>query len=176
MDLVSTAQLLGNFGDFVGAIAVVATLIYLSVQLKQTASSIKSSVATIGTGTYPQVWQLPIDKPELADMLQRGNQATENLSDNEFLRYSFFYGTVFRSFEQYFILHELGALSDDQWAAFKHPLGLVMKERGVKEIWPEFRRNCVPGFIALVDRLAQAPEDPSNRGLIFRPPANSRSD
>jgi len=35
MDLMSTAQLLGNFGEFVGAIAVVATLAYLAVQIRQ---------------------------------------------------------------------------------------------------------------------------------------------
>jgi len=30
MDLISISQLLGNFGEFVGAIAVVITLIYLT--------------------------------------------------------------------------------------------------------------------------------------------------
>ena len=35
MDLMDTAQLLGNFGEFVGAIAVVVTLVYLSVQIRQ---------------------------------------------------------------------------------------------------------------------------------------------
>ena len=35
MDLLSTAQLLGNFGEFVGAIAVVVTLFYLAAQVKQ---------------------------------------------------------------------------------------------------------------------------------------------
>ena len=35
MDLMSTAQLLGNFGEFFGAIAVVVTLIYLAGQLRQ---------------------------------------------------------------------------------------------------------------------------------------------
>ena len=35
MDLMDTAQLRGNFGEFVGAIAVVVTLVYLSVQIRQ---------------------------------------------------------------------------------------------------------------------------------------------
>ena len=34
MDLMNTAQLLGNFGEFVGAIAVVATLLYLAIQIR----------------------------------------------------------------------------------------------------------------------------------------------
>ena len=35
MTLMDTAQLLGNFGEFVGAIAVVATLLFLSFQVRQ---------------------------------------------------------------------------------------------------------------------------------------------
>jgi hypothetical protein len=43
MDLVTTAQLLGNFGEFFGAIAVVVTLIYLAGQLRQNTSALRSS-------------------------------------------------------------------------------------------------------------------------------------
>ncbi len=35
MTLTDTAQLMGNFGEFFGSIAVVATLAYLVVQIKQ---------------------------------------------------------------------------------------------------------------------------------------------
>ena len=35
MTLMETAQLLGNFGEFVASIAVLATIIYLAVQVKQ---------------------------------------------------------------------------------------------------------------------------------------------
>ncbi len=35
MTMMETAQLLGNFGEFVGAIAVVATLMYLAFQIRQ---------------------------------------------------------------------------------------------------------------------------------------------
>ena len=36
MDLMSTAQLLGNFGEFFGSIAVFATLGYLAMQIRET--------------------------------------------------------------------------------------------------------------------------------------------
>ena len=35
MDLMETAQLLGNFGEFLSAIAVLVTLVYLALQVKQ---------------------------------------------------------------------------------------------------------------------------------------------
>ena len=43
MDLQATAQLLGNFGEFFGAIAVVVTLVYLAGQLNQNTKALRSA-------------------------------------------------------------------------------------------------------------------------------------
>lgn len=45
MDLMQTVELLGNFGEFVGAIAIIITLVYLAVQIRQTGES--TSAATV---------------------------------------------------------------------------------------------------------------------------------
>ena len=45
MTLMETAQLLGNFGEVVGAIAVVATLAYLAIQIRQ--SNVAAQTAAI---------------------------------------------------------------------------------------------------------------------------------
>ena len=43
MDHHAFAQLLGNYGEFVGAIAVVVTLAYLAVQIRQNTASMNES-------------------------------------------------------------------------------------------------------------------------------------
>ena len=43
MELMSTAQLLGNFGEFFGAIAVVVTLGYLAAQIRQNTRSMDAN-------------------------------------------------------------------------------------------------------------------------------------
>ena len=43
MDHQAFAQLLGNYGEFVGAIAVVATLAYLAAQIRQNTRAIKAT-------------------------------------------------------------------------------------------------------------------------------------
>jgi hypothetical protein len=164
-------QDLGALGEFIGALVVVVTLIYFSVQLKQAANSIKSSVAGIGTGYTTQVWQLPIDKPELADLIRRGNQGIDDLSENDFFRYHLFLGTVFRSFEQYFVLHELGTLSEDQWQGWKNPLARLVCEPGVRQCWDLLKGQHVAGFTELVDQLVEELPEDQTRGLFFRKPA-----
>ena len=43
MSLMETAQLLGNFGEFVGAFAVVATLVFVGIQVKQSSRAMEES-------------------------------------------------------------------------------------------------------------------------------------
>ena len=43
MDHQTFAQLLGNYGEFFGAIAVVVTLVYLTTQVRQNTNAIQSS-------------------------------------------------------------------------------------------------------------------------------------
>ena len=43
MSTLEFSQLLGNYGEFVGAIAIVITLVYLALQLRQNTASVRSS-------------------------------------------------------------------------------------------------------------------------------------
>ena len=52
MDHQSIAQLLGNYGEFLGSIAVVATLLYLVRQLRQNTSMMRASMAAEMTGHW----------------------------------------------------------------------------------------------------------------------------
>lgn len=60
MDLMSTAQLLGNFGEFIGAIAVVVTLIYLTLQVRQGKKSLDANTKSLDSArriSLAQVYQ-----------------------------------------------------------------------------------------------------------------------
>ena len=48
MDHQAFAQLLGNYGEFAGAIAVVITLIYLASQIRQSNIQAKQMLSRIG--------------------------------------------------------------------------------------------------------------------------------
>ena len=43
MSTLEISQILGNYGEFVGAIAIVITLVYLALQLRQNTASVKSN-------------------------------------------------------------------------------------------------------------------------------------
>ena len=49
--LMETAQLLGNFGKFIGAIAVVATLVYLAIQVKHSEGALEANIRALDEPT-----------------------------------------------------------------------------------------------------------------------------
>lgn len=74
MDLMDTAQLLGNFGEFVGAIAVVATLGYLALQIRQNTRRMEESTASQEAITYQSLMSQIIE-------LNRGLAADRQLGE-----------------------------------------------------------------------------------------------
>ena len=50
MTLMETAQLLGNFGAFVGAIAVVGTLVYLAIQVRHSQEAMRANTQSLDEG------------------------------------------------------------------------------------------------------------------------------
>ena len=81
-----------DWGEVIGAIAVVATLIYLIVQLRQTADSVRSSVATMGSSYTTQVWQLPIDRPTCSNVATKARTIfpITSTTDTSYIKAQFF--------------------------------------------------------------------------------------
>jgi len=65
MDLQDTAQLLGNFGEFFGSLAILITLVYLSIQVRSAQSaSMAESISTL-QATSLDLQRLLIENREL---------------------------------------------------------------------------------------------------------------
>ena len=71
MTLIETAQLLGDFGEFFGAIAVVATLGYLAVQIRQNTRSTYVSRHLAAAQQLTHLHDQIMGNKELADLVAR---------------------------------------------------------------------------------------------------------
>ena len=83
MNLMDVSQILGNFGEFFGAIAVVVTLAYLAVQIKQNTNSASSqSRQTLLDGWSLTNWELAKD-PELLQIFATALTRWPDLPNDE---------------------------------------------------------------------------------------------
>ncbi len=78
MDLMYTAQLLGNFGEFFGAIAVVVTLAYLAIQVRHSraatevnTNALRSAASALQAETFIGLTRPGYENPSVAPFVTR---------------------------------------------------------------------------------------------------------
>jgi len=111
MELMSTAQLLGNFGEFVGAVAVVATLGYLAVQIRNNTRTNQVIRVTKAQDDLNRIHEQIAGNEALAELVARCRSASQSdlsPSDHERVeRIANIYLNVYASMERAYREHEL---------------------------------------------------------------------
>ncbi len=132
MDLMSTAQLLGNFGEFLGAIAVVATLGYLSVQIRQNTIAMQSSADLEAARHFSEQnlrAALNNDITRIVDVGFRGDVGS--LNDDERRKYIWFLSSHLYMADGLLKLYKKGQLSEDAWSPYERTVRGLLDVPGV---------------------------------------------
>jgi hypothetical protein len=151
MDLQATAQLLGNFGEFFGAIAVVVTLVYLAGQLNQNTKALRSASYEHWneiSGMFTDF--LARHAAELTEI--QTNASVQDLTAQQ--------RTVLMSLSikamdqaQTADLHfRAGTLDEDVFESrIRSYCSFLDTTPLVKQLWPQLKNYPTPAFAALVD-------------------------
>ena len=91
-------------GEIVGAVAVIATLLYLAKEIRQNSVSVAISALRDTTAQWNQWSEMIATSPDLADIVVKGNHSHQNLSDSESLRYGAYVQSFFDNVESYRLL------------------------------------------------------------------------
>ncbi len=156
MDLMSTAQLLGNFGEFFGAIAVVVTLAYLAVQIRQNKdASLASTHRNVSLGLVEVVDALK--DPALRGItLKIMDSGFQSLERDEQARMSVWLCTFMWVLEDAYFQWRAGNFPDRAWRPRENHMLDILTMREV-DSWLEVRKAWFdPGFITYVrERMAE---------------------
>ena len=148
MDHQAFAQLLGNYGEFVGAIAVVLTLGYLATQIRQNTLSNRAvayqswAKNSADTNTFAR---------DLFEFRERAYFEPETLSADEKAKLDFYFVQVMNTLESMYFMKQLGSVDNEYWEARLRTLRFVMSWPGFRMCWPEFRSIFDSRFAGLVD-------------------------
>ena len=84
--------------EIVGVIAVIASLIYVAVQIKQNSSIARAHIVHDTSESYTKFFELLANDGELADIFRRATDG-ENLHETEIIRYSALLDVYFANLE-----------------------------------------------------------------------------
>lgn len=114
MTFIELSEVLGNLGEFVGAIAVFVTLIYLAVQVRVTRRSTDFLIAQGLTGQYNQVNALLVENPELGELLYKSGSNPDSVTSRDRDRLGYLMIQWFLIFDYVLELGKRGII-EDRW-------------------------------------------------------------
>ena len=122
MNFMEFCELLGNWGEFIGAIAVVLTLIYLAAQVRQNSAQIKASVDAMQVTGYQQLMnriaevnRLTIEDADFARIQLLAETNPEELTEIDIRRFGIFLIMLTRHADMAFLHYQKGVLDKDQY-------------------------------------------------------------
>ncbi len=131
-----TIQDLGSIGEFVAAIATLATLVYLAVQIRQNTASVRSASAKQILQGIAEFNQFISSDPALTDLWWHGTDP-DALSEQEWRRFLHVASSLILRLELMFINHREGLLPVQVWEAqvnsMRHLLALPAMQRWFSE-------------------------------------------
>lgn len=148
-------QDLGAIGEMVGAVAVIATLIYLSIQIRQNNVLLRSQSRQVLVGN--DVTSLTVNLQH-ADVLAK-YASGEPLSAEEQLRMSFMFSLDIRNREFEYFQYSHGLLDEETWLSYRQVILINHSSDLGKKWWDVVGRTLVDqAFVEEVDRLLENSE------------------
>jgi len=126
---------LGNIGDFVGGIAVIITLIYLAVQVRQNTRSTRLASMQSAMLAAQNVGILPAQDRDLARVVRVGLARPDELTEDEYQQFRYFLMNMLRVHEDMFVQHRAGVVDDETWMARSSSLRTIFSMPGGRRVW-----------------------------------------
>jgi len=167
MDLMSTAQLLGNFGEFFGAIAVVVTLGYLAAQIRQNTRASQADAIQSVIESHRATLRLTVEHPDINDLANRGYHSYGALSDSEKFRFSSFVIDFGMQAQATMELFNRGLISSDDYDVWIGFVASILRTPGGAMLWKEVQHYFTLSIRdVLNERIAADKEEPDFIGNV----------
>jgi len=146
-----TLEDLGNLGEFVGSLAVVASFLYLAVQVRQNTRAVRNStVHEVGRDLSAGMDQLN-PAPELNRIWYEGLRDCEALSTEEQRRFASYFTSVLRRYQNLLYQTQHGTLDPDAWVGVRKQLGFAFSQPGAVVWWNRAKNLFHPQLVEFID-------------------------
>jgi len=144
---------LGNLGEFIGAIAVVVSLVYVGIQIRQ-------NTAATQAATLQQVcrdMREHFSAPEIVVEASRKLREGEQLSFEEQYRWRQYTMNTFRMYENQWFQNEKGMLDDTLFRGYQAHIVGTLALPGGSEMWERVKTELFhPDFVSNVETLRKS--------------------
>jgi hypothetical protein len=137
--------------EIIGAVAVVVSLIYVAVQIRQNTRAVRG--ATLDAITAHQQAELRWSS-DLAAEFGKALEAPDTLSFEESWRLSEWLSSAFSARQNEYQQYRKGLLDQEVWESIQQIIGIIIGIDWVNDWWDEYgRKNLTREFVAEVEAM-----------------------
>ena len=127
-------EAIGAVGELVGALAVLVTLVYLSMQIRQNTKSVQAAAVDSVNSQVSRCREVIFADAEVANMFRRGNQDPASLSEDDAIRYRLLIHNIMLALSNSITQASVSGLSENR-SEFELPiLGRVLATVGGRRL------------------------------------------
>ena len=146
-------QDLANLAASVSSVAVILSLIYLAIQVRQNTASIRTETFARALERVSAMQSVLFENGDLARLQAQGVLDPSKLTREERLQLTWWLSEAFGAFEFMFHQAETGALPDEVWNRWSATAAWWVSFPGVQAWWHARPTPFSPSFTAFVDTL-----------------------
>ena len=146
-----TLQDLGSLGEFVAAIATLATLVYLAVQIRQNTRAVRAGSHQAVSDSFIAVNSWVARDPSLARIYRVGMDNLDDLTEDEQVQFSFMLLSVFRVYETAYYQNRVGTAEEQFFVSVERDIAFVLANAGVRQWWEETPFGISPEFRSYIE-------------------------
>ena len=149
---------LAAWGEFIGGIAVVVSLIYLASQIRQNSKLLQVSTTVAIANAERLSTSAILDEPSLIRMWTMETPEFESLPEIEQARLGAFVTMHISTFHQNYYFRKDGVVRDEVWEAQTRSYGPLFRQAWMQKIWSDARFSYSDEFGHFVDGLIRESE------------------
>lgn len=158
-----TIEELGAIGEVIGAVAVVASLVYLAIQIRQNTRQLSENMKATELAAFERnvhagnrIRELLILNREIAELYKQGFRDYQQLTDADRLRFDMLLSNMFAEFQAAYIRHLTYRHDPEDYQGSKRWLDRLVRQQAVRDWLERSEPDWRPEFAALVaERVRQ---------------------
>ena len=156
----------GAIAELIAAIGVIASLIYVGFQIRQSTLSVTAAAHRAINDKFISVNEFIAKDAQNMKAFLVGRERLEELDEVDKGRFFTIMLNIFQHFEDAFFQHREGLLEDQYWERIERMIGLYVTEPGVQAYWSFFKDWSTDDFRGYLDsRFAEAGPPRTGRPL-----------
>ncbi|MEH6544212.1 MAG: hypothetical protein V7721_09735 [Porticoccaceae bacterium] len=158
---------LANIAEFVGGIAVVVTLVYLAIQIRQTSKTTHASAVATLLAQYDSPNAAIATNVGTARAFRLGVEGSAELNPDEKMQFQVLMLQFMAVLHTAYEFRSEGILTEAQWQIYRRDIAEFSGQPGVRALHPYFHSyySPAPGFVDELKRMES--ENAENAGLTF---------